>query len=98
MKAEICRSDIGRLDYPIHVLKAWVGDMAKSFHVNVYSKNKRSVSDYHRDTNEILRRIKAVETAIKILEKQNKQTLIEDEEINIKLYELINKKSKKKRL
>lgn len=87
MKAEICHSDIGRLDYPIHVLKSWVGDMVKAFPVNVDSKDKRSVSDYHRHTNEMIERIKAIETAIKILEKENKESLFE-EEINVKMYNL----------
>lgn len=87
MKAEICRSDIGRLDYPIHVLKAWVGDMDMAFPVNVDSKDKRSVSDYYRHSNEMIKRIKAIETAIKILEKENRQSLFE-EEINVKMYNL----------
>lgn len=88
MKVEICHSDLGRLDYPIHVLKAWLGDMNKAFPVNVDSKDKRSVSDYHRHSNEIIKRIKAIETAIKILEKENKESIFEDEEINVKMYNL----------
>jgi hypothetical protein len=93
MKAEICHSDLGRLDYPIHVLKAWVGDMAKAFPINVDFKNKRSDSDYTRDTNEILKRIQAIEAAVKILEKENKKSIFETEEINLELYELTNKKT-----
>ena len=74
------------LDYPIHVLKTWVGDMAKTFPINHDSKDKRSVSDYTRTTDEMLRRIKAMEIAIKKLEKENRYSLIE-EEVNIEIYE-----------
>ena len=76
------------LDYPIYVLKKWVADMVKVFPTNHNNKDKRSVSDYTYMTDEMLRRIKAMQLAIKKLEKENSYLLIEvDEEIKIELYE-----------
>lgn len=70
------------LDYPIKILQKWQKDMAKSFPICNYHDHK-SVSDYNFMVNEIMRRIMAINKAIKILEKENRIELFELEKETI---------------
>lgn len=96
MKKEVHLSEFGTLDYPIRLLRRASLEMVKSFPINHDYKDKRSVSDYTKDSNEMKNLIKSIEYAIEILERENKRFNL-DEEININLYENFNQKSKNKR-
>lgn len=71
-------TDYYTLDYPIKILKKWVDDIIAVFPINNFQDYK-SVKDYNNSSSEILIKLMAINKAIKILEKENRIEILDNE-------------------